>query len=276
MEFIIRRDICKEFLDKYNKDIYPELLSRIIEIGILTLKLSFKKLTFSPIELDEIINSLNEQNKRENFLRLKKLKKNIKKLKKLTNKHFKLESLEKDKKIQDNISTINNTFSFDDNIYDKIYINNTNFYDSNYYIPSSKTLRNRQLYQKRLENPLFKTQNKNVYPFWWWNLPESDSDNDEVNPYSQSRSINNESLSKSSRFDEAKIFQRSSNNNDINFYNSFNENSSSKDFGYFNNSNYNNYKISYDRNLNVIGVEKSGNKGKNLTKPKNFPIKGNY
>ena len=270
MEFIIRRDICKEFLDKYNKDIYPELLSRIIEIGILTLKLSFKKLTFSPIELDEIINSLNEQNKRENFLRLKKLKKNIKKLKKLTNKHFKLESLEKDKKIQDNISTINNTFSFDDNIYDKIYINNTNFYDSNYYIPSSKTLRNRQLYQKRLENPLFKTQNKNVYPFWWWNLPESDSDNDEVNPYSQSRSINNESLSKSSRFDEAKIFQRSSNNNDINFYNSFNENSSSKDFGYFNNSNYNNYKISYDRNLNVIGVEKSGNKGKNSQNQRTF------
>ena len=48
MEFIIRKDICKEFLDKYNKDIYPELLSRIIEIGILTLKLGFKKLTFGP------------------------------------------------------------------------------------------------------------------------------------------------------------------------------------------------------------------------------------
>ena len=214
------------------------------------------ELSYNIVELDEIIDCLNEQNKREDYLRIKKLKKSIKKLKKLTNKYFNLESLEKDEKKKDNISTINNTFSFDDNIYDKIYVNTTNFYDSNYYIPNSKTLRNKQLYNKRLENPLFKTQNKNVYPFWWWNLPESDSDNDEVNPYSQSRSINNQSFSKSSHLDEAKIFQRSSYNKDINLYNSFNENNRPNDYEYLNNSSHNNYKISYDRNLNVIGVEK--------------------
>ncbi len=58
MDFLLKKEICKEFLDKYNKNIYPELLSRIIEIGILTLKLSFRKLTFTPDELDEIIYSL--------------------------------------------------------------------------------------------------------------------------------------------------------------------------------------------------------------------------
>ena len=266
MEFIIRKDICKEFLDKYNKDIYPELLSRIIEIGILTLKLGFKKLTFGPDELDEIIDCLNEQNKREDYLRIKKLKKSIKKLKKLTNKYFNLESLEKDEKKKDNISTINNTFSFDDNIYDKIYVNTTNFYDSNYYIPNSKTLRNKQLYNKRLENPLFKTQNKNVYPFWWWNFPESDYEMNNTYNYSdiisksQSKSFNNQSISKNSDYDEAKIFQRSSYNNEI-LYNN-NEKQRVNDNRYYNKGNHNNYKLSYDRNLNIIGVEQSVIKSK--------------
>ena len=65
MDFFIRRNICKDFLDKYNEKIYPELLSRIIEIGILTLKLSFNKLAFTQKELDDIIYSLHEQSKIE-------------------------------------------------------------------------------------------------------------------------------------------------------------------------------------------------------------------
>jgi hypothetical protein len=258
MEFLLNREICKEFLDKYNKNIYPELLSRIIEIGILTLKLSFRKLTFTPNELDDIIKSLNEQSKQE----LKSIK--CKKLKKLTNKYFNQERNEKENNLK-----FNNTISSIDNIYDKIYINNTNFYDSNYIIPESRSFRNKQLYQKRLENPLFTTQNKNVYPFWWWNFPDSDDEdiNFNISDYmtqSKARFSNNQN----SEFDEAKIFPRSSYNKDINSNNNYYVNDGNNNKDYFNNSNQSNYKISYDRNLNVIGVEKTENKGKAFGKRK--------
>ena len=248
MEFIVKREICKDFLDKYNKIIYPELLSRIIEIGILTLKLSFNKLTFSPKELDDIIYSLNEQNKKE------KRNYHFQKLKKLTKKICKPENIAL--QIEKNDSLKNNTISFNNNIYDKYYINNTNFYDSNYYIPETKYFRNRQLYQKRLENPLFTTQNKNVYPFWWWNFPDSEDESilnsSDYISNSQSRSL------KISDYDEAKIFKKSNYNNEINMYNDdINDNIKYNDPNYFYKTNQSNYKISYDKNLNVIGIELS-------------------
>lgn len=256
MEFIVRRDICKEFLDKYNRSIYPELLSRIIEIGILTLKLSFNKLSFSPYELDDIIESLNEQSKLENFDKFKHLKK-------LTNKKF---NIEDESKIMENENNSfgYNTITFNDKIFDKIFINNTNFYDSNYIIPESKSFRNKQLYNKRLENPLFKTQNKNVYPFWWWNFPDSE---DEIYKNSDflSKSFNNHRFTISSECDEEKIFKRNSYNND-NIYN--NENQKVYDNKNIKKVNRNNYKISYDRNLNIIGVEQSSNKTKKKSKNK--------
>ena len=244
MNFILKKEICKEFLDKYNKNIYPELLSRIIEIGILTLKLSFNKLAFTPVELNDIIFSLNEQAKLEKSIF------KIKKLKKLTNKYFKPDKNRYDIESKENGNFKLNTIFLDDNIYIKKR-NLSNFYDSNYFVPETRKLRNRQLYQKRLENPLFTTQNKNVYPFWWWNFPdESDSDN-ENNSFHESDFRNT--------FDESKIFQRNNNINDINMnYYNINDNDS------FKKTNRNSYKISYDRNLNVIGVEKVKIKEKNV------------
>ena len=258
MEFTFQKEICKEFLDKYNKDIYPELLSRIIEIGILTLKLSFDKLAFTPQELDDIIYSLNEQSKFQNSNKAKKLKK-------LTNKYFKPEKnieLENEK----DILSSNNTISLDDNI----YFNTSNFYDSNYFVPKSRALRNNQLYQKRLEHPLFTTQNKNVYPFWWWNFPEErDSDHDDSSNEldytnkSQSKSINSQNLTQSLNmkniYDEEEIFKKNNFINDEPYIYKDNMNENIKNYTKKNKSNY---KISYDRNLNVIGVEKN-NKKKN-------------
>lgn len=261
MEFTFQKEICKEFLDKYNKDIYPELLSRIIEIGILTLKLSFDKLAFTPQELDDIIYSLNEQSKFQNSNKVKKLKK-------LTNKYFKPEKnieLENEK----DIISSTNTISLDDNIYFNT-INSTNFYDSNYFVPKSRALRNNQLYQKRLEHPLFTTQNKNVYPFWWWNFPdEKDSDNDDSSneldyaSKSQSKSINSQNLEQSLNmkniYDEEEIFKK---NNFINDEPYIRNDYMKENIKNLAKKNKTNYKISYDRNLNVIGVEKS-NKKKN-------------
>jgi hypothetical protein len=264
MEFTFQKEICKEFLDKYNKDIYPELLSRIIEIGILTLKLSFDKLAFTPQELDDIIYSLNEQSKFQNSNKAKKLKK-------LTNKFFKPETkieLENEKGILNST----NTFSLDDNIYFNT-INSSNFYDSNYFVPKSRALRNNQLYQKRLEHPLFITQNKNIYPFWWWNFPEEkDSDNDDSSneldyvSKSQSKSINSQNIAQSLNmkniYDEEEIFKKNNFINDEPYiYNdNMKENMKNYNKNYYTKKNKTNYKISYDRNLNVIGVEKNNKK----------------
>ena len=271
MEFTFQNEICKEFLDKYNKDIYPELLSRIIEIGILTLKLSFDKLAFTPQELDDIIYSLNEQSKFQ-------ISNKVKKLKKLTNKYFKPEKnieLENGKDIRSST----NTFSLDDNTYFNT-INSSNFYDSNYFVPKSRALRNKQLYQKRLEHPLFTTQNKNVYPFWWWNFPEErDSDNDDSSnelrhtSKSQSKSTNSQNLAESLNlkniYDEEEIFKKNYFINDEPYiYNdNMKENMKNYSKNYNTRKNKTNYKISYDRNLNVIGVEKN-NKKKNHGNPR--------
>ena len=58
MEILCRRKICKEFLFKYTEEKYPELISKVFEIGLLTLKHSFNKLLFSMEELDAIIKDL--------------------------------------------------------------------------------------------------------------------------------------------------------------------------------------------------------------------------
>ena len=61
MEFILKKKTCRDFLNNYHKEIHPILLPKIIEIGILTLKLSFNKDLFSPDELNDIIISLKQQ-----------------------------------------------------------------------------------------------------------------------------------------------------------------------------------------------------------------------
>ncbi len=239
MEFIVKRSICKDFLDIYNKNIYPELLSRIIEIGILTLKLSFNKLVFTPKELDDIIYSLNEQNKQN------KRNYHLKKLKKLTKNNYLTENI-KDT-IEKGNSFINNSISYNDNIFDKILINNNNFYDSNYYIPETKFFRNRQLYQKRLENPQFTTQNKNVYPFWWWNFPDSENENNsDYISNSQSKSFNNKSISRFTDLDEAKIFSKSNYNNKIKYNYDIKDDINNINQNYLDKTYQNNYKISYE------------------------------
>ena len=250
MDFILRKDICKQFLDQYNKIIYPELFSRIIEIGILTLKLSFGKLVFSPEELDDIIYSLQDQlNQEKAIFRLKKFKK-------LTNRMFQPQKIEQEK-------IKNNTISYtdDDNSkHEHFFINSTNFYDADYFVPETRRLRNKQLYQKRLEHPLFVTQNKNVYPFWWWNLPEEEDSEDKNKYYDSNYMSKSQSISKNSCYDEAKIFQNHYYND--NDYNCMNDSDINKE--YLNKTNKSNYKISYDKKLNVIGVKKTGSQMQKL------------
>ena len=211
MEFILKKKTCRDFLNNYHKEIHPILLPKIIEIGILTLKLSFNKDLFSPDELNDIIISLKQQ------YNLQKGKKSFTNLK---NKNFK--NLTEENSINNNKDIFYNT------------IETSNFYDSNYIIPETKSFRNKQLYNNRLENPMFNTLNRNVYPNWWWNQIEPDY----LNKRKLRNNNNNQLLSKSLNLN---------NNNEISNKN--------KNKNYFSLKNKTNYKISYDKDLNVIKIE---------------------
>ena len=211
MEFILKKKTCRDFLNNYHKEIHPILLPKIIEIGILTLKLSFNKDLFSPDELNDIIISLKQQ------YNLQKGKKSFTNLK---NKNFK--NLIEENSINNNKDIFYNT------------IETSNFYDSNYIIPETKSFRNKQLYNNRLENPMFNTLNRNVYPNWWWNQIEPDY----LNKRKLRNNNKNQLLSKSLNLNNKKEI---SNKN--------------KNKNYFSLKNKTNYKISYDKDLNVIKIE---------------------
>ena len=213
MEFILKKKTCRDFLNNYHKEIHPILLPKIIEIGILTLKLSFNKDLFSPDELNDIIISLKQQ------YNLQKGKKSFTNLK---NKNFK--NLIEENSINNNKDIFYNT------------IETSNFYDSNYIIPETKSFRNKQLYNNRLENPMFNTLNRNVYPNWWWNQIEPDYLN--KRKLLRNNNNNNQLLSKSLNLNNKKEI---SNKN--------------KNKNYFSLKNKTNYKISYDKDLNVIKIE---------------------
>jgi hypothetical protein len=232
MEFVLKKETCRNFLDNYHEDIYPILLPKIIEIGILTLKLSFDKVLFSPDELNEIIDSLNEQ-----YILQKKLSSKKTSLKKLKNKYLTLENDFSQNERNLNRTTLNKLNNKTETNYLKTF-DSSNFYDTNYFVPQTKSFRNEQLYNKRLENPMFNTLNKKIYPFWWWNQSEP-----EYLKYNQTISFNNEQkLSKSFN----KNIKNEKKNKNVNMKNYFAMNKK---------TNKTNYKISYDKNLNVVKVE---------------------
>ena len=226
MEFILKKDTCRKFFFFFYEEIYPILLPKIIEIGILTLKLSFDKVLFSPDELNEIIDSLNKQYSLQ--------KKTLKKLK------YSNLTLDTDFSKRDNLFN-RTTFTRSNNTTEGNYLNtldSSNFYDSNYFIPTTKSYRNEQLYNKRLENPMFNTLNKKIYPFWWWNQTEPE--------YSKYK---NQTISFNKEQNASKNFNK--NKNEIN-----KKNIRKKNYYALNKKpNRTNYKISYDKNLNVINIE---------------------
>ena len=232
MEFVLKKETCRNFLDNYHEEIYPILLPKIIEIGILTLKLSFDKVLFSLDELNEIIDSLNEQ-----YILQKKLSSKKTSLKKLKNKYLTLENDFSQNERNLNRTTLNKLNNKTETNYLKTF-DSSNFYDTNYFVPQTKSFRNEQLYNKRLENPMFNTLNKKIYPFWWWNQSEP-----EYLKYNQTISFNNEQkLSKSFN----KNIKNEKKNKNVNMKNYFALNKK---------TNKTNYKISYDKNLNVVKVE---------------------
>ena len=142
MELLQRRKFCREFLNGYNEKMHPQIISRVFEIGLLTLKKNYNKILFTKEELDEIIRSFNEKDYVE-ILPLPPLKKkeksnNQKKVASPSPKH---------------------------NCYLNAKFNNCPYL-------KTKIINKRKLYDKYLLNPNFTTQNSAIYPYWWWNNKE--------------------------------------------------------------------------------------------------------
>ena len=282
MEYFDKSKICREFLKQYSEALYPELLPKLMKVAIYSLYKAYHKWTISMQEIDEFINFFNYKNR--NF----ELEQN---LRQINNNNKEEESkynydcppcdeyyIPKNKKIKKlNIGYTprdypqspgyGNTPNPKDSdgfgkFYpnDEVYINDSNnFYDENYYIPRTRSYRNLQLYHKRLSNPKFITQEKRIYPHWWWNLKDdieqddySDDDSEmdhrpskpgrfpknleEKLKKKMKRQIRNKSFNgvrsiRNQYYDEDKIFPNVDRNNNINTSN--NENT-------FNNNDYEN------------------------------------
>jgi len=192
MEYINRSKICREFLNQYDESLYPDLIPKLIKTGIYSLHKAFHKWHFSFQEIDEFLNYFNYKNrnfelesKYQNGNGYQKCEEYLKpEGSKIQSLKMGYRPMEGNQEIENGAPDCQGYGRFYPN--DEVYVNEkNNFYDENYYIPRTRSFRNIQLYHKRLQNPKFITQEKKIYPHWWWNLKDdieqddySDNDSD--------------------------------------------------------------------------------------------------
>ena len=219
MEFFDKSKICRDFLNQYSEALYPELLPKLMKVAIYSLYKAYSKWKISMQEIDEFIHFFNYKNRNfeleQNARRLngncreEESKYNYdcppcdeyyipknKKIKKLNIGYVPYDN-ERNSGTDENLNC-KESYGFG-KFYpnDDVYINDSNnFYDENYYIPRTRSFRNIQLYNKRLSNPKFITQEKKIYPHWWWNL----KDDIEQDDYSDDDSEMDHRPSKPGRF----------------------------------------------------------------------------
>lgn len=201
MEILQRRKFCREFLNGYNEKLHPQIISKVFEIGLLTLKAKYNKLLFSPEELDEIIMDL----RGKKYVEIVPLppRKNIKKIPVPKNK-LPLQPKE--------------DFYF-----------HTEGNDSELF--TTKIVKNQKLYEKTLKNPNFTTQNSAIYPNWWWNNKEEEDE--EEKPKSNINIVYNEdnnNMDDDNNNNNIEYFNQSEVNEDVNYQNYNKENESSKNY----------------------------------------------
>ena len=187
MEYLNQSKVCRKFLNQYNEKLIPKLLPKLVKIAIFNLYKTFHKCLFSMQELDQYIKLFNDK---KGKFELEPNNDNAPpcspnpdyltpKLNRIQKLHMNYQSPEglansENEKEADILYGYRRFF-----LDDEIYINKkNNFYDENYFIPRTRSYRNIQLYQNRLKNPRFTTQEKKIYPDWWWNLKD-DIDQDD-------------------------------------------------------------------------------------------------
>jgi hypothetical protein len=219
MEYFDKSKICRDFLNQYSEALYPELLPKLMKVAIYSLYKAYSKWKISMQEIDEFIHFFNYKNRNfeleQNARRLngncreEESKYNYdcppcdeyyipknKKIKKLNIGYTPYDN-EGGPQTEQNLNC-KESYGFG-KFYpnDDVYINDSNnFYDENYYIPRTRSYRNIQLYHKRLSNPKFITQEKRIYPHWWWNY----KDDIEQDDYSDDDSEMDHRPSKPGRF----------------------------------------------------------------------------
>ena len=219
MEYFDKSKICRDFLNQYSEALYPELLPKLMKVAIYSLYKAYSKWKISMQEIDEFIHFFNYKNRNfeleQNARRLngncreEESKYNYdcppcdeyyipknKKIKKLNMGYVPYDN-EGTPQTEQNLNC-KESYGFG-KFYpnDDVYINDSNnFYDENYYIPRTRSFRNIQLYHNRLSNPKFITQEKKIYPHWWWNL----KDDIEQEDYSDDDSEMDHRPSKPGRF----------------------------------------------------------------------------
>ena len=202
MEYFDKSKFCRNFLDQYSETLYPKLLPKLMKVAIYSLYKAYNKWNITMEEIDDFIHYFTYKNQKieyeknqklmngNNYIKQEESKYNNnnynyncppcdeyyiapnKKIKKLNMGYIPDSDLQKNETENNiNIKQCYGYGKFYPN--DDIYINDSNnFYDENYYIPRSRSFRNIQLYHKRLANPKFITQEKRIYPHWWWNIKD--------------------------------------------------------------------------------------------------------
>ena len=265
MEYLNESKVCRKFLNQYSEKLIPKLLPRLMKIAIFSLYKTFHKCLFSMQELDQYIKYFNC--KQKNF-ELESKNDNVRTCPPcsnyLTPKLNKIQKLNMSYQPSEGLATSENEKVANDRygngrFYpdDEIYVNKkNNFYDENYYIPKSHSFRNIQLYQNRLENPKFTTQEKKIYPDWWWNLKDDIDQDDYSDDNSELKHNNRKEYNFPKDFEkeidkEEKYFERNKSYNGAkSFVNRYYEDSNT--FRNANSMSYDNYKdIGYYKDENI-------------------------
>ena len=304
MDFFNTSKISLDFLSKYPPEQYPKLIPKIFELGILYLKYNYSKLNFSLEELNNIIYnlylstsitfpsspspspSLPQQTKLKNY-KLKKLK--------MSRNNIILTT-------QPTRNLIKTTYyNTKKNLGKNNSVKYTSpFFDINYHVPPNRSLRNKQLYHTNINTPNFTTQNKKIYPHWWWNLNNKNDDYDseaseeDHHPRSPERiypkeleqnikKIYQKQYISNNRYNNIRPKYHFLKNGSKNIRNYFSVNNTGRNkFSEYNDSNDENktsYKISYDKDFNIENVEEHSQNQKspkynNLNaKKQNYQIK---
>ena len=242
MELLQRRKLCREFLNGYNERQHPQIISKVFEIGLLTLKKKFNKLLFSKEELDDIIKELSGKE----YVEI-----------------VPLTHLKKLEKLPTPLRNLQNQENFNEH-----YNYNTENYDSE--LLKEKIIKNRKIYDKTLKNPNFTTQNSSIYPNWWWNNKEEEmqTPNNTNIIYNEENYIN-EDYNNNENYDENNNNEDYINKNDVGYNESNFQNYQERENDEIKNKNYSIKKLTMKSKPKEIDIYEVPELGSNIKKVNN-------
>ena len=245
MDLIYRRKSCREFLKVYSEELYKDLIPDVFEIGVLNLVNSFNKTLFTKSELRTIIEDLKNKD------------------------YFQINDIKTIQKLNTNLNsnkteTKNNFNNKNINVYPNWWWDNKEEEDFDTEIENFKSKHNfknmrlkSEYYNKKINNtqrfpqqnfPQNYSQNQSQFTS---NIPTESNNNFNNNYYENNNNENQRNFPQKmtmkkltmGKFFNNQITQTSPQETQIHSLNSSNQNSKL------------NYKMSFDKNLNIEKVE---------------------